>query len=80
MSKNYLTSFPQNEKERFYSDRENLIDQYGDSLKIFLDEDIEDLLMDGLYEEAYEKLCSKFPEIVVKRIQNDKATPDDMCC
>lgn len=76
--KEYLTSFPKNEDWRFIKDRECLLDQYADSLKIFLDEDVEDLLMDGLYEEAYKKLCSKFPEIIVTRIQNDKATPDDM--
>ncbi|MCI7067105.1 MAG: hypothetical protein MR953_05765 [Butyrivibrio crossotus] len=76
--KEYLITFPKNEDWRYLRDREGLLDQYADSLKIFLDKDIEDLLMDGLYEEAYEKLCSKFPEIVVKRIQNDKATPDDM--
>ena len=74
--KEYLTSFPKNEDWRFIKDRECLLDQYADSLKIFLDEDVEDLLMDGLYEEAYKKLCSKFPEIIVTRIQNDKATPD----
>ena len=41
MDKKYITSFPKNEDWRYLRDREGLLDQYADSLKIFLDEDIE---------------------------------------
>jgi hypothetical protein len=75
---NYLTTFPVGEDWRYLRDRENLIDQYADSLKIFLDSDIEDLLFEGKSKEAYEKLCSKFPELIVKRIQMGKETAEDV--
>ena len=45
--KEYLISFPKNEDWRYLRDCEVLLDQYADSLKIFLDEDIEDLLMNS---------------------------------
>lgn len=74
----YLIKFPAEEDWRYLKDRENLIDQYADSFKIFLDEDVEDLIFNGKPKEAYKLLCSKFPEILVKRIQDEKDTPDDL--
>ena len=75
---NYLTTFPAGEDWRYLKDRDNLIDQYADSLKIFLDSDIEDLLFEGKSTEAYKKLCSKFPELIVKRLQTGKETAEDV--
>lgn len=74
----YITEFPKGEDWRYLKDRENLIDQYADSMKIFLDKDIEDLIYEGKPEEAYEKLCSKFPERLVKRIQNNEDDCNDL--
>lgn len=74
----YITEFPKGEDWRYLRDRERLIDQYADSMKIFLDKDIEDLIYEGKPEEAYEKLCAKFPECLVKRIQNNEDDCNDL--
>lgn len=59
MKNKYLETFPKNEEWRYLHDRENLIAQYGNRLRIFLNQDVEDLLFKGKYEEAYIALCSK---------------------
>lgn len=52
--------------------------QYLKSLKIFLDEDVEMLLLQKKCKEAYDKLCSKFPHQVIKRFQNNEETSYDL--
>ena len=52
--------------------------QYINSLNIFLDKDIEMLLLQKRCQEAYDMLCSKFPQQVVKRFQNNMETAYDL--
>ncbi len=74
---NFLNNFPANEDWRYLRDRDNLITEYADRLRIFLPEDIEVMLADGEYKRAYESLCQRFPEEAVEHAKNGKLNPEE---